>query len=210
MVPAGKVEPLRGGEGDGLCQGSREDPAMTGIRPEVRERMERWSEPALGAVVLALGLWTATRGGWLLAAGGGVVAALGAGWLILGLRRLRFRGQGDAPGLVVLDESRITYMGPRIGGSISLDELTEIRLLTLRGRRAWRLRQADGQVLLVPLDSTGAEALFDAFSSLPGLSSATLVAALAGDGPATGQSLPAVGGGDRLVWRRQGRGISPL
>lgn len=183
---------------------------MTGIRPEVRDALARWSEPALGAVVLALGLWTATRGGWLLAAGGGMVAVLGAGWLTLGLRRLRFRGQGDAPGLVVLDESRITYMGPRIGGSISLDELTEIRLLTLRGRRAWRLRQADGQVLLVPLDSTGAEALFDAFASLPGLSSATLVAALAGDGPATGQRLPAVGGGDRLVWRRQGRGISPL
>ena len=101
-------------------------------------------------------------------------------------------------------------MGPQIGGSISLDELTEIRLLSLRGRRAWRLRQADGQVLLVPLDATGAEVLFDAFSSLPGLSSAALVAALAGDSPPTGQSLPALDGGDRLVWRRQGRGISPL
>ncbi len=183
---------------------------MIPVRPELRERMERWSEPALGAVVLALGLWTATRGGWLLAAGGGMVAALGAGWLVLGLRRMRFRGQGDAPGLVELDESRITYMGPQIGGSISVDELIEIRLLSLRGRRAWRLRQADGQVLLVPLDATGAEVLFDAFASLPDLSSAALVAALAGDSPATGQSLPDRDGGDRLVWRRQGRGISPL
>ncbi len=183
---------------------------MIQIRPDLRERMERWSEPALGAAVLALGLWTATRGGWLLAAGGGMVAALGAGWLVLALRRLRFRGQGDAPGLVELDESRITYMGPQIGGSISLDELTEIRLLSLRGRRAWRLRQADGQVLLVPLDAAGAEVLFDAFSSLPGLSSAALVAALAGDSAPSGQSLPARDGGDRLVWRRQGRGISPL
>ena len=183
---------------------------MIQIRPDLRERMERWSEPALGAAVLALGLWTATRGGWLLAAGGGRVAALGAGWLVLALRRLRFRGQGDAPGLVELDESRITYMGPQIGGSISLDELTEIRLLSLRGRRAWRLRQADGQVLLVPLDAAGAEVLFDAFSSLPGLSSAALVAALAGDSAPSGQSLPARDGGDRLVWRRQGRGISPL
>lgn len=183
---------------------------MIPLRPEVRERLERWSEPALGAAVLVLGLWTATRGGWLLAAGGGVVAALGAGWLVLGLRRMRFRGQGDAPGLVELDESRITYMGPQIGGSISLNELIEIRLLSLRGRRAWRLRQADGQVLLVPLDAAGAEMLFDAFSSLPGLSSAVLVDALEGDTPATGQSLPARDGGDRLVWRRQGRGISPL
>lgn len=183
---------------------------MTGIRPEMRDRLERWSEPALGAVVLALGLWTATRGGWLLAAGGGMVAALGAGWLVLGLRRLRFRGQGDAPGLVVLDEGRVTYMGPRLGGSVSLDELTEIRLLSFRGRRAWRLRQADGQVLLVPLDSAGAGALFDAFSSLPGLTSAALVAALSGDGPVPGQTLPAPGATDRLVWRRPGRGMAPL
>ena len=183
---------------------------MTGIRPEMRDRLERWSEPAFGAAVLAFGLWTATRGGWLLAGGGGMVAALGAGWLVLALRRLRFRGLGDAPGLVVLDEGRVTYMGPRIGGSISLDELVEIRLLAFRGRRAWRLRQADGQVLLVPLDCTGAEALFDAFSTLPGLTSATLVAALSGGDPATGQTLPAAGSADRPVWRRPGRGMAPL
>jgi hypothetical protein len=180
------------------------------IRPEVRELLSRWSEPAFGALVAALGLWVALQGGWLLMIAGALIAALGLGWLILGLRRMRFAGRGDAPGLVELDESRITYLGPRLGGSISIDELIEIRLLSLRGRRAWRLKQTDGQVLLVPVDSAGAEALFDAFSTLPGLSSAVLAAAMSGEAAPSGQTLPAVDGGDRLVWRRQGRGIAPL
>ncbi len=180
------------------------------IRPAVQETLSRWSEPVLGAVVAGLGLWVALMGGWFLAAAGGAIAVLGLGWAVLGYRRMRFAGKGDAPGLVELDESRITYLGPRMGGSISLDELIEIRLLSLRGRRAWRLRQADGQVLLVPTDSSGSETLFDAFASLPGLSSADLVAALAGETAPTGQTLPALDGGDRLVWRRQGRGLSPV
>ena len=179
------------------------------IRPEARALLDRWSEPAMGAMVLAMGLWVATRGGWLLAAVGSAVAALGAAWLILGLRRMRFQGADDAPGLVELDEGRITYLGPRMGGSISLPDLAEIRLLTLRGRRVWRLKQGDGQALLVPLDAAGAAALFDAFSALPGLSSADLVTALDSEAP-TGNRLPAPGAEDRLVWRRQGRGLTAV
>ncbi|MFZ1467392.1 MAG: hypothetical protein WAT09_00265 [Paracoccaceae bacterium] len=179
------------------------------IRPEARAALTRWSEPAIGATVLASGLWAATRGGWLLAVAGGAVAALGVAWVVLGLRRMRFLGRHDAPGLVELDEGRITYLGPRMGGSISLPDLAEIRLLTLRGRRVWRLRQGDGQALLVPLDAAGAEALFDAFATLPGLSSAALVAALDGDAP-VGTRLPVTGTEDRLVWRRQGRGLTAV
>lgn len=183
---------------------------MSVIRPQVRETMARWGEPALGLTVMGLGLWVLTLGGYVLSPVGALIVALGAGWAVLGYRRMRFAGRGDAPGLVQLDESRVTYMGPMLGGSISIDELIEIRLLSLRGRRAWRLRQADGQILLVPTDSAGADGLFDAFSTLPGLSSADLIAALAGDAPPTGQSLPALDGGDRLVWRRQQKGLSPV
>jgi len=181
------------------------------IRPEVQSLLRRWSEPALGLLVLAMGLWAATRGGWFLAITGATVVVLGAAWVTLGLRRMRFQGAADAPGLVEVDEARITYLGPRIGGSISLPDLAEIRLLTLRGRRVWRLRQGDGLTLLVPLDASGAEAMFDAFSTLPGLGSAALVAALSGGGgPVTGQTLPATGETDLLVWRRQARGLTAV
>ena len=179
------------------------------IRPEVQILARRWLEPALGAGVLALGLWAATRGGWFLAAIGGAVAALGAAWMILGYRRMRFQGADDAPGMVEVDEGRISYLGPRVGGSVSLADLAEIRLLTLRGRRVWRLRQGDGLVLLVPLDAAGAAAIFDAFSTLPGLGSAALVAALTGP-VATGQTLPGANQADLLVWRRQARGLTAV
>ncbi|MDQ2067423.1 hypothetical protein Q9295_13675 [Xinfangfangia sp. CPCC 101601] len=183
---------------------------MRVIRAEVRALFSRWAEPLFGLSLAGFGLWILSLGGWVLGPAGAAIIALGLAWALLGLRRMRFAGRGDAPGLVQLDESRITFMGPTLGGSISVDELIEIRLLSLRGRRAWRLRQGDGQVLLVPIDSTGAEALFDAFATLPGLSSADLVAALQGDSPASGQSLPALDGGDRLVWRRAQKGLAPV
>lgn len=182
---------------------------MIRLRPEALALLARLREPALGGVVLAMGLWVATRGGWVLAATGTLVAGLGLGWLVLALRRLRFRAGSAAPGWVEVDEGRITYLGPKLGGSVSLPDLLEIRLLTLRGRSVWRLKQADGQVLLVPLDAAGAEALFDTFAALPGLSSAMLVAALdwrAGDGPGLVSATRPL---DRLVWRRAGRGLAP-
>jgi hypothetical protein len=183
---------------------------MIWVRPEVREALSRWREPMMGAVLATVGLWVATRGGWLLLPAGAALAALGLGWVLLGLRRMRFTGRGDAPGVVELDEGRISYLGPQVGGEISLTDLTEIRLLALRGRRVWRLRQSDGQALLVPVDASGAEVLFDAFASLPGLSSADLVAAMDGEAAPSGQTLPALDGLDRLVWRRQGRGLQPV
>ena len=111
---------------------------MIRLRPEALALLARLREPALGGVVLAMGLWVATRGGWVLAATGPLVAGLGLGWLVLALRRLRFRAGSAAPGWVEVDEGRITYLGPKLGGSVSLHDLLEIRLLTLRGRSVWR------------------------------------------------------------------------
>lgn len=185
---------------------------MTQFRPEALAQLRRYGEVAMGGAVLAIGLWIATRGGWFLAAVGLGVASLGLAWMVLGWRRLRFADVASAPGLVEVDEGRITYMGPTLGGSVGLPDLIEVRLLSLRGRRVWRLKQADGQVLLVPLDATGAANLFDTFAALPGLTSAALVAALdapepEGRGPGL---VPANRPRDQLVWRRTGRGISPV
>ena len=97
-------------------------------------------------------------------------------------------------------------MGPEVGGFLSLQDVVELRLLSLRGRRLWRLKQSDGQALLIPVDAKGAERLFDAFANLPGMDSAALVAAL------DPQTLPSEGAltlaaQTRVIWRRSGAGM---
>ena len=52
----------------------------------------------------------------------------GAAWLLLGLRRMRFQGAADAPGLVELDEGRITWQ-PR---STDADYLAQLKEPALR------------------------------------------------------------------------------
>ena len=100
----------------------------------------------------------------------------------------------------------VSLGGPVTGGAVSLPDLVELRLMTLRGRRLWRLKQSDGQALLIPVEARGADALFDAFAALPGLDTGDLVAALQGGAPA-GATVVALASESRLVWVRTGRGM---
>lgn len=177
------------------------------IRPEALATLSRWRESGFAVALGLFGLWLAGRGGWVFGPLGLALAAAGTAFLILALRRARFRQNSIGPGLVELDESQITYFGPTGGGAVSLRELVELRLLARGGRRFWRLKQADGQALLVPVDATGADRLFDAFSALPGMDSHTLVAALAPIGGAASGGLPA-SATDTLgpvIWHRPAR-----
>lgn len=177
------------------------------IRAELRAALWRWREVIGAGVVAALGLWIAAQGGYLLVPVGLLVAALGAGLAVQGWRRLRFVQGGDSPGVVAVDEGQISYMGPQLGGFVSVPELEELRLITLRGRRLWRLRQVDGQVLLIPVDAAGAAGLFDVFATLPGMDMAALLSALEPQGEGGGRGLVA---GEQMVviWRRAGRGMA--
>lgn len=177
------------------------------IRPELRAALWRWREGIAAGAVVAFGLWVALQGGWVLLPLGGGIAVFGAGLGVQAWRRLRFAQGGDAPGVVEVDEGQISYMGPALGGFVSVPELVELRLMTLRGRRLWRLRQADGQALLVPVEAAGAEALFDVFATLPGMDMAALLAALAPAGPAGGTGL-AAGEAVQVIWRRAGAGVA--
>lgn len=174
---------------------------MALIRPEAQAALWRWREVAVGVGIVALGAWLMRLGGYLLLPLGAAVVLAGLSLALLAWRRMRFAPQGDAPGVVQVDEGQVSYMGPQVGGFISLSDLAEVRLIAIRGRRLWRLKQTDGQALLVPVEAAGAEALFDAFSALPGLSSASLLAALAPVPGGDGRALIA-GGENRVVWRR--------
>ena len=181
---------------------------MSLIRPEAAARLYRWREAIGATLALALGLWLATRGGWLLLGLGAAVMLIGAGLLVTAVQRLRFAPISRGPGVVEVDEGQIGYLGPGIGGFVALPDLVEIKLITLRGRRLWRLKQADGQTVLIPVEATGAERLFDAFASLPGLDGAALIAALEPTGTGGSAALVPEGmAGMRLVWRRPGAGL---
>ena len=67
----------------------------------------------------------------------------------------------------------------------------------------WRLKQTDGQALLIPVDAEGAEKLFDVFASLPGMDTAELVLALHPSAPQ--QANLTLAAETRVIWRKQSR-----
>ncbi|MDG3041110.1 hypothetical protein [Roseicyclus marinus] len=147
------------------------------LRPEAAAVLRRWSEVIAACGVIALGLWIAARPGFIVQGFGYVLAALAALALIPAVRRARFATEGEGPGVVQVVEGRILYMGPQTGGAVSLAELTSLAIRRDHdGRAAWILSEP-GQFLVVPVDAAGADALFDAFTTLPGLGGQRLLAA---------------------------------
>ena len=167
------------------------------IREEVIAAAHRGRELIAAGVVALAGLWLMWLGGYLLFPVGAVILAICAVWAVQTWRRLRFSQDLAAPGMVEVDEGQVGYLGPTFGGFVALPDLTEVRLLTMQGQRLWRLKQSDGQALLIPVSAAGADRLFDAFASLPGMDSQTLVAAAGGHRA------------DGVIWRR-GRGPGDL
>jgi hypothetical protein len=151
---------------------------MSFVRPEVRASFASWREVLAAAAVAAMGLWLIWLGGYLLVPLGVIFGTFGLIWAAIALRRRRFARTVEAPGVVEVDEGQVGYLGPTFGGYVSLRELTEIRLIDIHGKRHWRLRQADGQVLLIPVAAAGAELLHDAFATLPGIEMTVLSRAL--------------------------------
>lgn len=178
---------------------------MSFIRPPVIALFRRWAETALGMSLVLWGTWLISRGGWFLIGAGGLLGSFGGAWTLLALRRVRFQREILSPGLVELDEGRLSYLHPIRGGDVSLHDLAELHLLSARGRLAWELIDLYGARLLVPLDAAGSADLFDAFAALPGLGSRDLVAAVgsAREQPDASTSAPH----GITVWRRQGAAL---
>lgn len=179
---------------------------MTFIRPEIAASLHRWREALAALALAALGLWVMSWSGYAYLVLGLLLLVTGIGWTILSTRRLRFAQTGDAPGIVHVTEAQIAFLGPRTGGFIGLPDLAELRLLTLRGRRIWKLRAASGETLHIPVESAGADALFDAFATLPGMDTAALVAALSAETNSDSRVV-ALNAVDRLIWARSGAGV---
>ncbi|MEM6304608.1 MAG: hypothetical protein AAF744_07810 [Pseudomonadota bacterium] len=151
---------------------------MSFLRPEARTALWRWREVLVGTGLLLGGLWLVAGPGRLMVLPGYAGLAVGAGLIWLGVQRARFRGPEGGVGAVQVDEGRVTYFGPLSGGTIALRELQQLSLERATHPAHWRLDQPGQPPLLIPVDAAGAEALFDAFASLPGLKTERMLAEL--------------------------------
>lgn len=151
---------------------------MSFFRPEARAALWRWREVIAGAVCLLLGLWLVWGPGFLLAIPGyaGIAGGIVLGWL--GIQRGRFRTADGGAGAVQVDEGQVTYFGPLTGGSVDLRELDSLILEGSLFPAHWRLTQGGHPPLLIPVNAAGADALFDAFATLPGLKTERMLATL--------------------------------
>lgn len=143
---------------------------MTGfLRPEARIFIARWREALIGCAVALLGFWFVVGPGRLLVLPGFAGLVFGVILIVIGVQRGRFRGPGGGPGTVQVIEGQVAYFGPLTGGAVALRELERLTLDATMKPAHWRLDQRDQPPLLIPVNADGAEALFDAFATLPGL-----------------------------------------
>lgn len=148
---------------------------MSFIRPEAQAALLRWREVLTGLGLIALGLYWALVTGGMLGWVGWVLAPAGVALAIVGVRRARFRQDGQGPGVVRVDEGKIAYFGPLSGGAVAASELTRLSLDPANAPMTWVLEQPGWPALHIPVNAAGSEALFDAFSALPGLDTRKMI-----------------------------------
>ncbi len=142
---------------------------MSLIRSEARKVLWQLREVLAGAALIALGLYWVVGMVGILSLVGYAVLAVGVGLVALGLQRARFRTGTDGPGLVQVDEGQITYFGPLSGGVVAIADLERLTLDQTSTPPHWVLDQRGQPPIYVPLNAAGAETLFDAYATLPGL-----------------------------------------
>lgn len=154
---------------------------MSFLREDAVRPLLRWAETA------AYGALTAAGIGWLWPDAGDplwrwlaplAVSALGFWFIRAAAVSALSAAKGAAPGVVLIDERRITYLGPHDGGFASLNEIRRIEIV----RDRWVLTDSEG-ALIVPVAAEGAAALPDAFSALPRFSAGRALQALAAADP---------------------------
>lgn len=155
---------------------------MQFIRPEARSAIWRWREALAGAGLAGLGLYWILGPGALLAVIGWIalLAGLALGWV--GTQKARFRSAGQGPGVVLVDEGEVTFMGPIEGGSLALADLERLTLDPTARPPHWVFSTKHRDVLHVPVNAEGSDQLFDAFATLPGLKTEKMLAELSAGG----------------------------
>jgi len=163
------------------------------FRPEAMATLRRWREALIGLVVLVAGGFVALAALTIFILGVGIAfVAIGLFLIWGGVQRGRFRRAATGPGIVTLDEGRVTYMGPLDGGVIDIEDMTVLMLDNRSRPPVWVLRQNHAAPVHIPVTATGADRLFDAFLRLPGIHTGQMV-----------WKLNRSGTGLVLIWERE-------
>lgn len=149
---------------------------MSFVRPEARAALWRWREVLVGLVLLLIGVFFTFRIGIVFYIGC-VLIALGATLIVAGIQRSRFRRGAGGPGVVTLIEGQIAYFGPLSGGTVAVEDMTELAIDPTGRPTHWLLKDHLTEIA-IPETAEGAEKLFDVFATLPGLSTERMLAAL--------------------------------
>ena len=175
---------------------------MSFVRPELVARLHAWREPIAwsaltiaGGVLIFRGYESIAPLAFVL---GLICTAAGLGLLLPALRRMRLANATPAEGVVVIDEARIAYLGPRTGGIVDLPSVVRVEIVSRphvpqASAHAWVITAEDGGKLVIPLGAEGADGLLDALSPLPGIDFDAGAAAIAARAPHR-----------TLVWKKAG------
>ncbi|QYX57061.1 hypothetical protein K1T73_01185 [Roseovarius sp. SCSIO 43702] len=139
------------------------------IRGEVTVRLRRWRDVLAGAGIAAAGFWAALTSYGILGWIGWIVVAVGCLLIWTGFQRHRFETSRDGPGVVHITEGQVSYYGPLTGGTVARSNLQSVEHDARHRPAHWVLVQREGPALYIPVTASGSDALFDFFSSLPGL-----------------------------------------
>ena len=83
--------------------------------------------------------------------------------------------------MVQIVEGRVAYFGPLTGGAVDMADLSRLSLDRRMHPAHWILAQPGHDPLHIPVTAKGADQLFDAFTSLPGLRTEYMLRELGSD-----------------------------
>lgn len=164
---------------------------MPFIRPELKERFpflrQNWFEIVSALILTWLGGSIAWRGiqyeSWVNTLIGGIFLVFAGLFLLVTYRAAQIRRAPDAPGIVEVMERQITYLAPKDGGIVNLDDLQKLEILIASQDTEapvvyWVFWLEGEPTIMIPNNANGSAGIFDAISGLPGVSTPKVIAAM--------------------------------